>query len=112
MDFWNIFEVDRLKIFGGKKMIDDEIAIAVVKTCIRVVGGLTTGDHIRLQNKLGDLRIKTDPQLRQLKLRIVEMLSNLPSPCELDIGFLGGVDTSATVNEVVEIVAANSERTA
>ncbi len=91
-------------------MLDDEIAIAVVKTCIRVIGGLTTGDHIRLQNKLDDLRIKTAPQVRQLSVRIVEMLFNLPSPHKLDVGFLGGIDTSNTVNEVVEIVAVNSDR--
>lgn len=91
-------------------MLDDLIARDVVKTCIRVVGGLTTGDHIRLQDKLGDLRIKTEPQLRQLRVRITEMVANLQPPFELDIGFLRGIDTSTKVLEVIEIVVANSER--
>ena len=90
-------------------MLDDEIARDVVKACIRIVGELTPSEIIRMQHKLKTLRIITDPQLEELRVRILDGLENLDQPFELNKEFLNGIENSTKVREVIAIVAEHSE---
>ena len=86
--------------------LDEEtIAAPVVKTCVRITGNLRPTVSIEMQNKLGDLRIKTDRQLEQLRLRILDELQRQVPPCSLHKEFLNGITVSTTVRDVVAIVA-------
>ena len=86
--------------------LDEEtIAAPVVKTCVRITGSLRPTVSIEMQNKLGDLRIKTDPQLEHLRLKILDELERQVPPCGLNKEFLNGITVSTTVRDVVAIVA-------
>jgi len=86
--------------------LDEEaIAMPVVKTCVRVTGNLRPTVSIEMQNKLSDLRIKTDHQLEELRVRILEELERQIPRCGLNKEFLNGITVFTTVRGVVAIVA-------
>jgi hypothetical protein len=92
------------------KMIPAITARDVTVASIRSTGVLypIAKYPIEMQNPLKDLRIKTDDQVSEVKVRILQNLMRLKPSCVLNKDVLRGVDPDTTVSALVALVI-NSE---
>jgi hypothetical protein len=88
-------------------MLDSEIALEITVSSIRATGNLypKRDNPIETQMKLGDLRIKGEPRIEEVKVRIIKQLGNLkPVPYTIDKDAFRDIDESTTVGELAAIV--------
>jgi hypothetical protein len=87
-------------------MLDDETAQDVTTSSVRATGNLyPIKDHpIGNEMALGDLRIKGEPRLEELKTRIIKRLNRLDPPYDIDKDAFRDIDQDTLVGDVVAIV--------